>query len=179
MQYTLILKPDLKTRRKITYKKKKLQNLYGYTGSLSNKGVHITMVYFKNSQFLDIAPVKRLCKDTMPFSFKISGIDYFERIKKDKKSYIVFYKVILSIQMEKFHKSLINAMDGNSTDSGKFVPHITLIRKNVNDDNIDNILNMARNSKIDNEFLCRYLILGKRSSENSRWHFEHLDFRKI
>ncbi len=37
---------------------------------------------------------------------------------------------------------------------------------------------LTENSKISSEFLCKYLILGKRSSQNSRWHFEHLDFRK-
>jgi 2'-5' RNA ligase len=179
MQYTIIIKPDLRIRNKITYVKKKLEHVYGYTGSLSHKGVHITMVYFRNSQFLDLEPVKRICEATYPFSYKINGIDYFEKIKRDKKTYIVFYKVIPSFEMKKFHERLIEAMGDNSTDTGTFVPHITLIRKNVYEDNLADILNMVKKYYMDTRLSCEYLILGKRSSQISRWHFEHLDFHKI
>ena len=178
MQYTIILKPCTKTRRKITAVKKHLEALYGYTGSLSNKGVHITMAYLRNSQFLDVPSVKTVCESTKPFTFELGSTGYFEKIRNNKKSYVVFYRVITSPEMDEFHKRLVKALGDNSSDTGKFIPHITLIRKNVHEGNIKEILNLTENSKISCEFLCKYLILGKRSSQNSRWHFEHLDFRK-
>jgi len=179
MQYTLILKPSLRTRREITTMKKRLEKIYGYTGSLSNKGVHITMAYLRNSQFLDIEPIKILCGTTTPFTFEIGNIGYFEKIKKEKISYIIFLNVIPSRAMEEFHAKLLKALGDNTTESGKFIPHITLIRKNVNSENIKQILAIVDNFKIDCKFDANYLILGKRSSETSRWHFEHIDFHKI
>jgi 2'-5' RNA ligase len=179
MQYTLILKPSLGARRKITTMKKRLEKIYGYTGSLSNKGVHITMSYLRNSQFLDIEPIKILCESTSPFSFEIGDTGYFEKIKKEKISYIVFLNVLPSKRMEEFHSKLLKALGDNTTEAGKFIPHITLIRKNVNDENIKNILAAVSNLKIECTFEANYLILGKRSSETSRWHFEHINFHKI
>ncbi len=179
MQYTLILKPCLKTRRKITATKKRLEKLYGYTGSLSNKGVHITMAYLKNSQFLYADSIKTLCESTSPFTFEIGNVDYFEKIKKGKTSYIVFLNVIPSREMCEFHARLLEALGNNTTETGKFIPHITLMRKNVTGHNLPEILEFSENLKINCKFLAGHLILGKRRSENSRWHFEHIEFHKI
>ncbi|NOL59959.1 2'-5' RNA ligase family protein [Ferroplasma acidiphilum] len=179
MQYTLILKPSLSARRKITAKKKRLEKLYGYTGSLSNKGVHITMAYLRNSRFLDVNPIITLCGKTAPFTYEMGEVGYFEKVRKGKISYIVFLNVIPSPEMYEFHEGLIKALGDNTTEVGKFIPHITLIRKNVNENNLNEIVKFCENLKIDCKFLSTYLILGKRSSEYSRWHFEHIDFHKI
>jgi 2'-5' RNA ligase len=179
MQYTLILKPSEKTRRKITRIKKRLETKYGYTGSLSSKGVHITMAYLKNPWVIDISSIERLCIGTLPFTFTIGGPDYFEKIKNGIKSYIVYYRVIPSREMEEFHEKLVKSLGNNSMDAGKFVPHITLIRKNVDDKKLDEILSWTKNIKIDCQFMSNYLIVGKRLSQNGRWNFDHIYFRKI
>jgi 2'-5' RNA ligase len=179
MQYTLILKPPEKIRRRITEIKKHLENIYGYTGSLSCKGVHITMAYLPNPESLDIISVKRMCENVSPFHFTMSGTGYFEKEKNGKKSYIVYLNVIPSPEMVTFHSMLVEALNLNAMDTGRFVPHITLIRKNVDEQRLYEILKFARNLNMAGCFQANYLILGKRKKQNNHWHFEHLNFSKI
>ncbi len=179
MQYTLILKPPEKIRKRITRIKKNLEARYGYTGSLSCKGVHITMVYLKNPQFLDISSIKRICDNVSPFYFTIDGTDYFEREKNGKKSYIIYLKVTPSLEMMQFHSILMNVLRSNSLDTDKFIPHLTLIRKNVDEQRLNEINKIISNLYIPGRFEAKYLILGKRKKQNTHWYFEHLNFSKI
>ncbi len=179
MQYTLILKPPEKIRNRITRIKRNLEARYGYTGSLSCKGVHITMMYLKNPESLDINSVKRICGAIYPFYFAIDGTGYFEREKGGKKSYIVFLRVIPSLEMVKFHSMLMHSLELNSMDTEMFLPHITLIRKNVDEYNLNEIMRFISNLNVSGSFQAKYLIVGKRKKQNTHWHFEHLNFSKI
>ena len=179
MQYTLILKPPEKIRNRITRIKRNLESIYGYTGSLSCKGVHITMAYLKNPEVLDITSLKRICGTIYPFYFTIDDTGYFEREKDGKKSYIVFLRVIPSPEMVKFHSMLMHSLELNSMDTDRFVPHITLIRKNVDGYRLNEIMKFTHNLNVSGRFQAKYLILGKRRKQNTHWHFEHLNFSKI
>ncbi|WMT51988.1 MAG: 2'-5' RNA ligase family protein [Ferroplasma sp.] len=179
MQYTLILKPPINIRNRITRIKKNLEALYGYTGSLSCKGVHITMAYLRNPESLDINAVEMICKSTSPFYFDIGGAGYFQKEKNGKKSYIVYLSVIPSPEMVAFHSMLVRSLDLNAMDRGIFVPHITLIRKNVDGTRLNGIMEYVKNLNVGGHFYSEYLIMGKRKKQNTHWHFEHFDFSKI
>jgi 2'-5' RNA ligase len=179
MQYTLILKPPVNIRSRITRIKKNLESVYGYTGSLSCKGVHITMAYLKNPEFMDVYALERICETTAPFYYNIDGASYFQKEKNGKKSYIVYLSVIPSPEMVTFHSMLIKSLAPNTMDTERFVPHITLIRKNVDDHRLNKIMEYAGNLNVAGHFQAKYLILGKRKKQNTHWHFEHFDFSKI
>ncbi|MEM0139955.1 MAG: 2'-5' RNA ligase family protein [Ferroplasma sp.] len=179
MYYTLIIKPDESIRRRVTAIKKKLENLYGYTGALSPKGVHITMAYLKNPSTIDYEGVKNLCNETAPFYMNIGSIGYFARTKKDIESYIIYLKVMPSPEMSEFHSRLIEIIRNNSNDAGEFVPHLTLIRKNVNREKLEDIMYMLSATNFNCRTRISYLTIGKHKSMNSGWNFRRLYFNKI
>ncbi|WP_175266743.1 2'-5' RNA ligase family protein [Acidiplasma cupricumulans] len=87
MYYTLIVKPGLKTRRRVTLLKKRISNEYGYIGTLSNKGVHITLAYLKDYRHLDMDKVYNVCKNIKAFNIGFDGLDYFQREKNGRILY--------------------------------------------------------------------------------------------
>ncbi len=176
MYYTLILKPDISLRRKITYIKKKISKKYGYTGSLSNKGVHATLVYLKNYNKLCIDKIYKICNETESFNIKLSGMDYFERIKNDKKYYIIYLKIVSSKDFIKFHNNLTNELKDNIYDSPEFIPHFTIARKNIYEKEFHEIIDEYRNFDLNLNLKIDYIYLGKRSDMFKRWNFKKIYF---
>ncbi len=179
MYYTVIIKPDKNIRDKITYMKKKLENKYGYTGTLSNKGVHITLLYLKNYNKLCIDKIIKVCNETKELTVKIGNIDYFEKTKNDKKYYIVYINVIPSKELIIFHKKLNIALGKNAFINDEFVPHFSLVRKNVDGNRLNNIMNDLKNFNIDKEVKINHILIGRRSDMNKRWNFKRVYFNKI
>ncbi len=179
MYYTVIIKPDINIRNKITYIKNKLEKKYGYTGTLSNKGVHITLLYLKNYNKLCVDKIIKVCNETKELTMKIDSINYFERIKNDKKYYIVYINVIPSEELKIFHDKLSLELKENVFINDKFIPHFSLVRKNVDDNRLNDIINDLKDFNIDKDVIINHILIGKRSDMDKRWNFKRIYFNKI
>ncbi|WP_287954939.1 2'-5' RNA ligase family protein [Acidiplasma sp.] len=176
MYYTLIVKPGLKTRRRVTSLKKRISNEYGYIGTLSNKGVHITLAYLKDYRHLDMDKVYNVCKNIKAFNIGFDGLDYFQREKNGRIFYIVYLKVIYSYEFRRLHDLINNALKDNVINSSEFVPHLSIARKNIHDDELNKILQKYKNFKLDYEEKIDHILIGRRSSMEKRWNFKRVYF---
>ncbi len=179
MYYTVIIKPDKNIRNKITYIKKKLEKKYGYTGTLSNKGVHITLLYLKNYNRLCIDKIIKVCNETDKISMKIGNINYFEKIKNDKKYYIIYINIIPSNEFIMFHNKLSLELSDNVFLNDKFIPHFSIVRKNVDENKLYNIMNDLKDFSINKEVEINHILIGKRSDMYKRWNFKRIYFNKV
>ncbi|WP_175266744.1 2'-5' RNA ligase family protein [Acidiplasma cupricumulans] len=98
------------------------------------------------------------------------------RGKKTAEFYIVYLKVIYPYEFRRLHDLINNALKDNVINSSEFVPHLSIARKNIHDDELNKILEKYKNFKLDYEEKIDHILIGRRSSMEKRWNFKRVYF---